>query len=82
MSLEPPGEQRAGHPEVAAALERLAALDTLSVAEHIAVYEEVHHRLGAAMDDAELADVASGDVEPDGAASGAVGDPRPSTGPG
>ena len=72
MSLGPPDEQRAGHPEVAAALERLAALDTLPVAEHIAVYDEVQQRLGAAMDDAELADVALDDV----------GDPRPPTGPG
>ncbi|MER5640249.1 hypothetical protein ABT095_25300 [Kitasatospora sp. NPDC002227] len=34
-----------GHPEVDAALARLAELDGVETGEHVAVYEDVHQRL-------------------------------------
>lgn len=51
MSLGPAGGERTSHPEVDAALGRLAALDALPVAEQVAVYDEVQQRLTAALDD-------------------------------
>jgi hypothetical protein len=48
----PPGHDAAGHPQVEAALEALAALDDLPVAEHAEVFQAAHDRLRAALTDA------------------------------
>jgi hypothetical protein len=44
-----PQPESIGHPEVVAALDALAALDELPVAEHASLYEAVHDRLRAAL---------------------------------
>jgi hypothetical protein len=40
-----------GQPDVDAALEELAKLENLPVAEHVDVYDDVHQRLAAAISD-------------------------------
>lgn len=47
-----PDPARTGHPGVDAALDRLEDIETLPVADHVEVYDEVQQQLAAAMDDA------------------------------
>jgi hypothetical protein len=56
LAPEPPDSSEidtdhVGHPEVDHAVERLADLDALPVADHVEVYDDVQRRLAAAMDD-------------------------------